>query len=116
MKAWELMEQLRGRDPSGEVVLTLNGGFKGGFKYAAKFDLSSPAHRRIVLETDSEEIGVDTTELEDEVAALGGMVDDLQSALQKITKALDDYREDKCLPPLEQAIEDARDISTKEKP
>lgn len=117
MKTWELIEQLQGRDPSGEVVLTLAG---EGFKYAANFDLSPPANRRVILETDAEDIGVDTTELDVKVAALEVMVEDLQSALQKITAAMDEYNEGEGgterLRELRQAIENARDISTKEKP
>lgn len=55
MKVRDLIEALQGRDPSGEVVLTLSG---DGFQYAANFDVTPPANRRVILEADPEDIGV----------------------------------------------------------
>lgn len=110
MKAWELMEQLQGRDPSGPIIIHLEGNRRIG----TELELSPPSRRKIEIEValPDEEI----EQLEQNVASLEGMVDDLQSALQNITKAWEVYQEDKCLPPLKQAIEDATEISTRAKP
>lgn len=105
MKAWELMEQLQGRDLSGQITVHL----EGNDRCTTDIELSPPSQREI-------EIGVplpyeELAELEQNVEILESMVDDLQSALQKISHAFI-----KGGAPLTQAIEDAKEISTREKP
>lgn len=110
MKVWELIEQLQGRDPSGEVVLTLSG---DGFKYVAAFNLTPPANRKCVIEADPEDIGVNTDELKDNITSLENMVDDLQSALQQTIHA---YEHPDTPGLMRAAIEDAKEPSTRSYP
>lgn len=116
MKVWELIEQLQGRDPSGEVVLTLSG---DGFKYVAAFDLTPPANRKCVIEADPEDIGVNTVALGRTIEHLGNMVDDLQSALQQVIRAHTEHERSgslEALVSLRAAVADAKEISGRERP
>lgn len=101
MKVWELMAQLQGRDPSGEVVLTLAG---ADFKYVACFDLTPPANRQCIIEADPEDIGIDLDAHQQEIDQLCETIEDLTSALEQLIFALDRKE------PLDDYLSNAREV------
>jgi hypothetical protein len=114
------MEQLKGRDPSGEVtVYLLNSGKErtGNEPSTTDMELSLSINRDLDIDLKLPTKELDT--MEEQIGALEAMVEDLQSALQKLLDALKQNAVDdtpETLAVVFQAQADAMEISVRPKP